>query len=206
MAAARHVLLALCAGDDAAASAVNARSTTAVDDAARASVTLAGRAFEHINLDGDAHRGARRRRSHGRCSEHVVALDAIIDRLYRVLATDGTLIVSVPMETGLPLLVKQARAPHRGLEGIGDYRGTSPYTVREYLASLRGTAPHITRPIYDRDGPGLPFHDHKGFNWKALADRLARRFDIQRVVTSPFPVLGSQFRYTGVVRGTEETA
>ena len=52
-----------------------------------------------------------------------------------------------------------------------------------------GAAPHIARPIYNLDGD-VPFHDHKGFNWRALRDRLARRFAIDDVVASPVPRLG----------------
>jgi len=120
--------------------------------------------------------------------EHVVELDGVIDRLWRVLAKDGTLVVSVPVETGLPLLVKQAARRVAGWRGIGDYPGTSPYTVREYCAGVfAGPAPHLARPVY---GGGTPFHDHKGFNWMALRDRLARRFVIDRVVASPWSWLG----------------
>ena len=189
-------LALLCAGDDAPASAVGAEIDDAQVDDCRARLGhLPGVTFEHIDkLDGDAHRGAYDGVVCMEVLEHVVALDAIIDRLHRVLATDGTLIISVPIETGLPLLVKQATRRIAGWRGIGDYSGTSPYTVREYVTSVfAGRAPHMTRPIYNLDGPGLPFHDHKGFNWKALADRLSRRFDIQRVLTSPLPFLGAQF-------------
>ena len=120
--------------------------------------------------------------------EHVVELDLVIERLWRLLASDGALVVSVPVETGLPLLVKQAARRIAGWRGIGDYPGTSPYTVREYCASVfAGRAPHLVRPVY---GGSAPFHDHKGFNWMALGDRLARRFVIDRVVASPITWLG----------------
>ena len=66
--------------------------------------------------------------------------------------------------------------------------------MKEYLASVfAGRRPHIVRPMYNVGGAGLPFHDHKGFNWRALGDRLSRRFAIQRVIASPFPWLGYQF-------------
>ena len=79
------------------------------------------------------------------------------------------------METGLPLLVKQAARRIAGWRGIGDYPGTSPYSWREYCTSVfAGSRPHLVRPVY---GERMPFHDHKGFNWMALRDRLARRFD-----------------------------
>ena len=120
--------------------------------------------------------------------EHVVDLDPVIDRLWRLLAADGTLLISVPVETGLPLLVKQAARCIAGWRGLGDYPGTSPYTWSEYRASVfAGSRPHLTRPVH---GDRLRFHDHKGFNWMALRDRLARRFVIDRVVASPLGWLG----------------
>jgi SAM-dependent methyltransferase len=120
--------------------------------------------------------------------EHAVQVDMVIDRLWQLLAADGTLLVSVPVETGLPLLVKQAARCIAGWRGIGDYPGTSPYSWREYCASVfAGAEPHLTRPVFGGD---TPFHDHKGFNWMALRDRLARRFVIDRVVASPLPWLG----------------
>jgi hypothetical protein len=120
--------------------------------------------------------------------EHVVDLDTVVDRLWNVLAPDGTLLVSVPVETGLPLLVKQAARCVAGWRGIGDYPGTSPYTWSEYLVSVfAGARQHLARPTYGGD---KPFHDHKGFNWMALRDRLSRRFAIERVVASPLPWLG----------------
>jgi len=189
-------LALLCETDAAPASAVGAEIDDAQVDDCRARLGhLTGVTFEHIdNLDGEAHRGAYDGVVCMEVLEHVVELDAIIDRLHRVLANDGTLIVSVPVETGLPLLLKQAARRVAGWRGIGDYPGTSPYTLREYAASLfAGRVAHITRPVYNVGGRGLPFHDHKGFNWRALADRLSRRFDIQRVVASPFPPLGYQF-------------
>ncbi len=122
--------------------------------------------------------------------EHVVALDTVIDRLWRLTAAEGRLLVSVPVETGVPLILKQAARRVAGWRGIGDYPGTSPYTFREYVASIfAGPRPHLKRPIYGTDSP-MPFHDHKGFNWMALRNRLARRFVIERVVASPLPWLG----------------
>jgi SAM-dependent methyltransferase len=128
--------------------------------------------------------------------EHVVALDAIIDRLWRALADTGTLVVSVPVETGLPLLLKQAARRIAGWRGIGDYPGTSPYTAGEYFASVfAGEREHLKRPVYGTDGP-TPFHDHKGFNWMALRRRLEQRFVLDEQHASPVrwvgPHLGTQ--------------
>jgi SAM-dependent methyltransferase len=125
--------------------------------------------------------------------EHVVDLSTVIERLWRVLSTEGTLLVSVPVETGLPLLVKQTARRIAGWRGIGDYPGTSPYSSTELMASLfAGPAQHIERPVYGAQSL-TPFHDHKGFNWMVLKRRLADWFEVQRVVASPWPLLGPHF-------------
>jgi len=147
--------------------------------------------FEPIAaLDGDAHRDRYDGVVCMEVLEHVVAVDSVIDRLWRVLRDDGTLVVSVPVETGVPLLIKQVVRRVAALRGIGDYRGANPYTIGEYAASVfAGSTPHIERPIYNARGD-TPFHDHKGFNWRVLRDRLARRFTIDEVVASPLRMLG----------------
>jgi SAM-dependent methyltransferase len=150
----------------------------------------AGLRFAAIaSLDDEAHRGAYDGVVCMEVLEHVVPLDEVIARLWRVLADKGTLLVSVPVETGLPLLLKQAARRIAGWRGIGDYPGTSPYTLREYVASVFARRrPHLRRaPLGDARAP---FHDHKGFNWMALRDRLSRDFIIEQTVASPLPWLG----------------
>jgi hypothetical protein len=51
-----------------------------------------------------------------------------------------------------------------------------------------GSRQHLQRPIFDT-GTG-PFHDHKGFNWMVLSNRLQQGFVIERVLASPFSWLG----------------
>jgi hypothetical protein len=154
--------------------------------------TRAGLSFYPITcLDDDAQRGRYDGVVCMEVLEHVVGVDRVIDRLHDVLADDGTLLVSVPVETGLPLLVKQAARRVAGWRGIGDYPGTSAYTPREYLASIfAGPRTPLARPVYRSRGAGLPFHDHKGFNWMALRERLRTRFDIQQTIASPVSWLG----------------
>jgi SAM-dependent methyltransferase len=154
---------------------------------------LSGVRFEPIAaLDGDAHDGAYDGVVCMEVLEHVVAVDSIVDRLWRLLAGGGTLLVSVPVETGVPLVLKQFGRRLAALRGVEGYRGQQGYTIGEYVASIfAGSAPHIKRPIYNVDGD-TPFHDHKGFNWRVLRDRLARRFTIEEVVASPLPWLGPQ--------------
>lgn len=121
--------------------------------------------------------------------EHVVDWEPDLERLEKLLAPGGKLIVSVPVETGLPLIIKQAVRRIAGWRRIGHYPGTSCYSLSEMAASVfAGNQQHIRRPIFDNITG--PFHDHKGFNWIVLKGRLSRQFVIERVLASPFPWLG----------------
>jgi SAM-dependent methyltransferase len=141
--------------------------------------------------------------------EHVVDVDGVLDQLFRLLAPGGRLYVSVPIETGIPIIVKQAARRIAGWRGLADYPGNAPYTFREYLASIfAGQRQHMPRPIY-KENDGGAHHDHKGFNWRALKARLSLRFLIERQVSSPIiwlpPAVASQVwflaRKPGPVRG-----
>jgi SAM-dependent methyltransferase len=128
--------------------------------------------------------------------EHVVEPRPLLERFDRLLAPGGTLVISVPIETGLPVLIKQIVRRVAGWRGIGHYPGTTGYTPAELLSSiLAGSAQHLTRPVF-RAADGSLFHDHKGFNWRVLRRLVRERFDLVRQDTSPVgwfgPHLGTQ--------------
>ena len=121
--------------------------------------------------------------------EHVVDWEPELERLETLLAPGGKLIISVPVETGLPLMVKQTVRRIAGWRRIGHYPGTTSYSLTEMVASVfAGNRQHVKRPIFDNASG--PFHDHKGFNWMVLKERLSRQFVIERVLASPFSWLG----------------
>jgi SAM-dependent methyltransferase len=121
--------------------------------------------------------------------EHVPHVDEVLDRLHRLLAPGAQLVISVPVEIGLPLVVKQVARRIAGWRGIGDYPGTGTYRLSEWLPSLlAGSQQHIPRRLLENPD-GSQFHDHKGFNWIAMRERLRTRFTIDRVLSSPFPWL-----------------
>ena len=121
--------------------------------------------------------------------EHVTDVDAILSRLDYLLAPGGQLIISVPVETGVPLVVKQIARRIAGWRGIGDYPGTESYRPAEWLPSLlAGSRQHISRRLHSNPD-GSAFHDHKGFNWMALRERVQTRFALRRVLSSPFTSL-----------------
>jgi hypothetical protein len=124
--------------------------------------------------------------------EHVVDWNPLLVEFERLLRPNGRLVVSTPIEIGLPLLVKQTVRRVAGWRGIGYYPGTTGYTAIELVRSvLASSTQHIQRPVFSR-GDGTLFHDHKGFNWRALERVVAARFEIVRLLTSPVSWLGPQ--------------
>jgi SAM-dependent methyltransferase len=122
------------------------------------------------------------------------AADAVIAQLRRLVAPDGVVIVSVPVETGPALLVKAAARALAGLRGVSGYQDRERYAPGE-LARMVFAGPEtaIDRPVYETrfpDGAPNRYHGHKGFNWRLLARRLERDFVLRDVRFSPVPALG----------------
>ena len=125
--------------------------------------------------------------------EHVVELEEVIQKLRMLLADGGKLVISVPVEVGLPVLFKQTVRRIAGWRGVGDYKWTSRYAAREMWASVfAGEEQHIPRQPY-RNEDGSQSYDHKGFNWRHLRALLRHSFDVERVVASPLRALGPNF-------------
>jgi 2-polyprenyl-3-methyl-5-hydroxy-6-metoxy-1,4-benzoquinol methylase len=121
--------------------------------------------------------------------EHVIDTEPLLGRMESLLTPGGRLIISVPVETGLPLVAKQMVRRLAGWRGIGHYPGTTSYRPAELITGVfAGRRQHLTRPTYDL-GSG-PFHDHKGFNWMVFHDTLARAFEVERTLASPLRWLG----------------
>ena len=121
--------------------------------------------------------------------EHVFDWEPELARISRLLTPGGTLVVSVPVETGVPVLVKQVVRTIAGWRKIGHYPGTTSYSWGELASAVfAGRTQHVKRPVFDFGGG--PAHDHKGFNWRVLHERLLQQFDVNRVVASPFSWLG----------------
>lgn len=165
----------------------------AVDDCNRRFADQPGLRFVHL----DELRGPRVERAFDaifcmEVLEHVVEPTSLFEDFERLLVPSGMLIVSVPIETGFPLVPKQIVRRLAGWRGIDHYPGTTPYTVRELVIGvLAGSTQYIPRPVFVGED-GTRFHDHKGFNWKVLRAALAARFDLVRTLTSPVSWLGPQ--------------
>jgi SAM-dependent methyltransferase len=121
------------------------------------------------------------------CTEEKIR--EVLRDLRRLLAPDGRVIISVPVEIGPSLLGKQLIRMLAGWRGLGDYRYRETYTWSElWKMVFAGADTAITRPAYPvefaRGRPGF-YHGHKGFNWRTLRRRLQRHFQIERTCFSP---------------------
>lgn len=122
------------------------------------------------------------------------AVERVIGEMRRLVAPDGVVIVSVPVETGPALLVKTAARAVAGLRGVSGYQDRERHTMGELARMVfAGAETSIDRPVYETQRPdGTPnrYHGHKGFNWRRLAARLRRDFDLRETRFSPLPVVG----------------
>lgn len=123
-------------------------------------------------------------------------VDEVLAALRSLLAPDGTLVVSVPVETGAPLVAKQLVRALAGRRGIPGYQDRERYRPAElWRMVFAGPRTAIERPVYEGEfAPGVPnrWHGHKGFNWRALRSRVARTFTVRETRFSPLGGLGGQ--------------
>ena len=122
--------------------------------------------------------------------EHCIpdAIERVLGDLQRLVRPGGRVIVSVPIEIGPTHPHKQTMRAISGWRKLGDYQYRERYLWRELLrmtCATRRTA--ITRKpyLYDRDDPDSAYLGHKGFNWRAMRDRVAQSFDIRATRFSP---------------------
>jgi 2-polyprenyl-3-methyl-5-hydroxy-6-metoxy-1,4-benzoquinol methylase len=112
----------------------------------------------------------------------------VLSDLQRLVSPTGSVIVSVPAEIGGSLLIKQAWRTIAGWRRLGDYRYNEIYRIDELLKMVLATRrTQFSRPIY---GEKLRHYGHKGFNWRALRDRLKQHFLIERTHFTPVGWLG----------------
>lgn len=137
--------------------------------------------------------------------EHLIETEATLDQLCRLIRPGGRLLLSVPVETGLPVIVKLIVRRLAALRGMHGYDSTVPYTWGEFFRSVfAGSDQHIKRIIH-KEGDRAPVHCHKGFNWRLLRDQIAKRMRITDISGSPIGWLpasmGSQVWFEAVKPG-----
>lgn len=120
------------------------------------------------------------------------ALSAIVADIARVVAPDGRVVISVPIETGPTFVLKYAVRTVAGWRGLGDYRYYEKYPLGDALRMIFATRrTRVHRPVINEGG--FDTHSHYGFNWHHVAEQVAQVLTIERRLFSPFNLLGGAF-------------
>ena len=108
-------------------------------------------------------------------------------------APGATLVVSVPIEVGPPLIAKQCARATAALGGLSEYATRERYAPAELVRMLfAGERTTVPREEYRGGADGTSrFTGHKGFNWRRLQRVVGERFAIERRLFSPLPLLGA---------------
>lgn len=119
--------------------------------------------------------------------------DALAE-IHRVAASGALVVISVPIEIGPSLLMKQAVRAVAAWRGLREYEGRERYAVGELLRMMTaraGTAIGRDETVAEfESGRRMRFTGHKGFNWRTLERRLATVFGIEARLFSPMPLMG----------------
>jgi 2-polyprenyl-3-methyl-5-hydroxy-6-metoxy-1,4-benzoquinol methylase len=107
----------------------------------------------------------------------------------------GVVVISVPIEIGPTLAVKQLVRASAAATGLTEYATRERYRLSEFMRMLLAReGSTIERPMtvgVNARGDETRFHGHKGFNWRALEQLIESRFVIERTRFSPVPLTGS---------------
>ena len=117
------------------------------------------------------------------------AVTSALGDMRRLVAPGGTVVISVPVETGLSFLLKSAVRTVAGWRRLSDYRHYERYSVGDALRMTFATArTRVNRPVYS--GDGFDFHSHYGFNWRQIEEEVRKVMTVERITFSPFTHLG----------------
>ena len=118
---------------------------------------------------------------------------AVLADLRRLVAPNGRVVISVPVEIGLSLVGKHLFRAVAAWRKLGDYTYRETLTARELWTMVVARAETaIDRPVYTAafSGGSVRYHGHKGFNWRRLSTEIERAFVIERRLFSPIAWLG----------------
>ncbi|HET6736482.1 class I SAM-dependent methyltransferase [Mycobacterium sp.] len=126
--------------------------------------------------------------------EHCTApvVESVLVDVARLVAPNGRVIISVPVEIGPSFMVKQSVRAIARRQGASSYQLQEKYPVGQALKMLfarRGTS--IDRPVYGE--PPLTGHSHFGFNWRHLRGRVSQHLKVERTLYTPLGFLGGWF-------------
>jgi 2-polyprenyl-3-methyl-5-hydroxy-6-metoxy-1,4-benzoquinol methylase len=118
----------------------------------------------------------------------------VLADLARLVRSHGVVIISVPIEIGPTLVLKQAVRATAAATGLVEYEDRERYRISEFMRMLlaRSTSQIERRATISINAHGdtVRYHGHKGFNWRVLARVIESIFVIERRLYSPIPLTG----------------
>lgn len=118
----------------------------------------------------------------------------VLADLARLVRPHGIVVISVPIEIGPTLAVKQVVRAAAAATGLAEYESRERYRISEFMRMLlaRDTSQIERRATITINAAGdtMKYHGHKGFNWRVLARVIERTFVIERRLYSPVPITG----------------
>lgn len=119
---------------------------------------------------------------------------AVLDDLARLAKPDAVVVISVPIEIGPTLIVKQAVRAMAAVSGLTEYAHRERYRpaelLRMVLAADASPIPRQEIVATTPEGATVRFHGHKGFNWHTLERLVTGRFIVERRFYSPVRLTG----------------
>ncbi len=120
------------------------------------------------------------------CSDE--AIENVLQILKRNCAQNGHVVISVPKETGLTMIGKQLVRRILAFRKMGTYEYTEWYSVKDFIKMFFAMeSTQIKRNFYEISLPNAKYITcgHKGFNWKALAQKISTHLEIEKIDFSP---------------------
>lgn len=118
----------------------------------------------------------------------------VLADLARLVRPDGVVVISVPIEIGPTLAVKQAVRAGAAATGLIEYEDRERYRLAEFMRMLLARdGSQIERRAtiaINAEGETVRYHGHKGFNWRVLKRLIEQTFVIERRHYSPLPLTG----------------
>jgi SAM-dependent methyltransferase len=128
--------------------------------------------------------------------EHVNSPADVLDSILPLCTSDARLLISVPIEIGPALVIKQAG---RYLANLRGNYGYESYTLSELISGV--VKSDVSTFPSSHTQADVSLRGHKGFDYRKLREVVARRVVIDREIYSPVSMLGRLFNSTVIWLG-----
>ena len=123
-------------------------------------------------------------------------IDELLKKFLSMLKNDGKLIISVPIEIGPSLIIKQFVRYFLAKIKYGNYEHSENYNLRELIKAFFATKNTLLKRKYYPVVYNKTEHivcGHKGFNWRFLLKTIKNDYKLEKLSFSPFIFPGGFF-------------